>query len=97
MEEFRTPVVDSLVRWLIANHVIKISDFEQPNNGPATFLSRPALRQFFKAFQEKMDSTLCTRELGRPISYQKHLEVQARKIAGLLQGKLEFYTPFKIR
>lgn len=97
MEEFRTPVVDSLVRNLVSRRRIQLSDFETEGGSPAAWLTRRALREFFHEFQEKMESTLCTHEIGRPISYQKHLEVQARKIAGLLQGKLEFYTPFKIR
>jgi CRISPR-associated protein Cas1 len=95
VEEFRTPIVDSLVLMLINRGTLQQDDFQESSDG--VFLTTPGLRTFLSKFSQRLDSTVTPREIGRSVSYRKLLEVQARKLAHVLQGKTEEYQPFKAR
>ena len=97
VEEFRTPIVDSLVYDMASHHRLTPEDFQNDTSGRATRLTRSGLRLFVKEFSRKMESEIKTRELDRSLSYQKHLEVQARKMARCIQGQETQYQPFQIR
>ena len=58
-------------------------------------LTPGGMRKFVAQFGRRLDAPVKTRELNRALSYRKHLEVQARKMARLILGQAERYTPFK--
>ena len=97
VEEFRTPIVDSLVLSLANHHILEPDDFERDEQGNRTWLGESGFRKYVRQFSRKMESEIKTRDLERAISYQKHLEVQARKLARYIQGQEETYQPFEIR
>jgi CRISPR-associated protein Cas1 len=97
IEEFRAPVVDSLVISMINNHQFNQNDFQQGSPQTGTLLNHEGRRRFVKEFSQKLESTIKTRQIGRPISYLKHCEVQARKISAMVQGKEMSYEPFELR
>jgi len=54
------------------------------------------LRLFLREFGDRLESRVTTPEVGRPLSYRKHLEVQARRVARAVLGQ-ESYRPFRAR
>lgn len=97
VEEFRTPIVDSLVLSLLNHRLLKEKDFEY---GPATDgvrLTTHGFRIFLRKYSEKLESKFKSRDLKRTISYRKLFEVQARRLARVIQGKDDTYKPFRSR
>lgn len=97
VEEFRAPVIDALVVALIALRQITTDDFEQDRSDGAVILKQKARREFVRQFGLKLGQPIKTREIGRPLTYQKHFEVQSRKVVALITGKASEYHPFMMR
>lgn len=97
VEEFRTPVVDSLVLWLINRRILQGKEFMSDKTTGGIGLTDKGLRIFFEQFSRKLESELLVRELERRISYRKLFEVQARKLARVITGEVEEYRPFRGR
>ncbi len=96
-EEFRAPVVDSLVLDLIGHHIIKAEHFDDNRDEEGVRLTDRGRRIFFQQYHRKVQSAVKTLTVERPIAYQKHFEVQARSIARWIEGKKSDYLPFRIR
>lgn len=96
-EEFRAPVVDSLVYQLVRRGQITPADFEMVKSSNAVYLRDAALRAFSAQFSRKLESQVKTRGMDRPLAYRKHFEVQARRLAKLIIGEANTYQPFRIR
>jgi len=96
MEEFRSPVVDSLVISVLNHHILTEDDFEVHPDG-ACWLKRDAKRAFARAYSKKLRSQVKVRGYDRPLSYQKWFEVQANKIARHIRGDDSPYKPFVLR
>lgn len=95
MEEFRAPVVDSVVLTLINNRVIQAKDFMEDMGSYR--LKDNARRDFLMKFEERM-----TTEIQHPVfeykaTYRRCIELQARLLAKTLLGELEEYSSFKVR
>lgn len=93
IEEFRAPLVDSLVLGLINRRLLRQEDFEKKAGG-GVHLRRRGLRVFLREFEERMETEVTTPDIGRPLSYRKRFEVQARRMADLILGKDQTYRPF---
>ncbi len=96
VEEFRTPVVDSLILPLLNHRMLKMKDF-YGTAADGIFLTDRGMRIFLRKYSNKLESTFKSRELNRRISYRKLFEVQARKLARVIEGKKEIYRPFRMR
>lgn len=98
VEEFRAPVVDSLVLSLLNRRWLQPDDFQpNPDGQEGVNLKPQGFRIFLQEYSEKLESTFKSRELERTISYRKLFEVQARKLARVVQEKDEQYHPFHMR
>ncbi len=97
VEEFRAPVVDSLTMDLLNHHVLAESDFERDAAGGGVTLTPRGLRRYLQKYSRRLESEFKSRELGRPISYRKLLEVQARRLARAIGADGEPYRPFRAR
>lgn len=98
MEEFRAPIVDSLVLSLLNRRWLQENEFERTvDDNTGVFLTTPGLRIFLHHYSNKLESTFKSRELDRSISYRKLFEVQARKLARVIEGQEEAYKPFQMR
>lgn len=95
IEEFRIPIVDNLITGLINRGQIKVKDFSSNEEG--VWMEAQAKRVFIKAFGRKMAQSVKTSEIASGISYQKHMEVQARKAARFVQDKNDEYKPLEMR
>jgi CRISPR-associated protein Cas1 len=96
IEEFRAPLVDSLTLGLLNRRLLREQDFGRDEAGGVR-LSPRGLRVFFREFSDKLESRVTVRRIGRPLSYRKLMEVQARRLANVLLGREEAYQPFEAR
>jgi len=96
IEEFRSPLIDSLVMGLFNRKLLRPDDFE-PGEGGGIYLTRRGMRVFGREFEDRLETEQTLAEIGRPLSYRKLFEVQARKLARLIQGQIESYQPFRWR
>jgi CRISP-associated protein Cas1 len=95
MEEFRSPIVDSVVLRLVNTRAIQHSDFAAEGTGVR--LTTAGRRTFLEAFEQRM-----TTEITHPIfdykaTYRRCLELQARILARRVQGEIAAYIPFRVR
>lgn len=95
MEEFRAPIVDSVVITLINNRILKADDFI---GEMGTFrLKDGARRTFLEKYEERMNTEIAHPVFKYQATYRRCIELQARLIAKTLDGELEAYIPFKVR
>lgn len=96
MEEFRPVVVDSVVLTLVNKRMLAEDDFE-PGSGGGLYLTGRGLKVFFEQYTHRLNTAVFHPLAGRPLSYQKIFEVQARQVARLVQGEIETYAPFLVK
>jgi len=96
VEEFRAPVVDSVVLTMVNKRIVTVDDFERDAKGGMR-LTPKALRQFFKQYTHRLQTTIVHPLAGRPLSYQKIFEIQARCLSKAILGQADMYKPFRIR
>ena len=95
IEEFRTPVVDTIVFNMLQRRILTAESFEIEENG--VFLTDEGMRKFLRKFSSKLETQIKSREIKRPLSYRKLFEVQARKLANFIKGKSEVYKSYSWR
>lgn len=93
VEEFRAPVVDSLVLTLVNKRMLGPEDFE-PGRGGGVYLKRHGLRLFFREFADRLETETYHPPAGRRLSYRKIFEVQARLAAKTMAGEATQYESF---
>ncbi len=93
MEEFRSPIVDSLVLKAINGYRFQVSDFELVSSTGGVYLSDPARRKFLDQFEERMNEQVSHPELQSRVSYREAIQLQVRRYKrALLRGTA--YEPF---
>lgn len=96
MEEWRSVIVDSLVLNLVNRNRINEDEFIIRADG-APYLTLPALRKYISAYTKRLLTTVRYPDAQRPLSYQKLMEVQARRLRQVIEGTRLGYTPYKTR
>lgn len=96
LEEFRSLIVDSVVIELISREMIQADDF-MPGDKGGVLLKPPALKKFLAQYTRRMQSRIQHPDAGRAISYQKCLELQARRLRKVIEGSLETYEALQTR
>ncbi|MBN1815263.1 MAG: CRISPR-associated endonuclease Cas1 [Anaerolineae bacterium] len=96
VEEFRGPVVDSVVQLVINKRIIGPDDFEPGPEG-GIYLSDRALRKFLRQYTQRLNTCIIHPHYGRRLTYQRVFEAQARLLAKTVQGELDKYPPFRVR
>lgn len=95
MEEFRCPIVDSVVITLINTNALKREDFVEE---AGTFrMNDAARRTFLEKFEERMNTPIEHPTFGYKATYHKCLELQTRLLAKNLTGEIPQYPPFLVR
>jgi len=99
IEEFRAPVIDSLVVYLINSHIIKTSDFEQnpPSGRGICLLTSEARKTFVAQFENKMLSTWTHPHTNYTVDYRRLIALQITELAQCIRGERETYRPMKMR
>jgi CRISP-associated protein Cas1 len=93
MEEFRSPIVDSLVLMLINKKILKPTDFTWPDAEGGIYLNDPARRVFLKYFEERMSEEVKHRDNTQPLSFRRIIQSQVRQYKYCMQERAA-YEPF---
>ena len=90
MEEFRPPVVDTLVLTLINQRVIAPTDFTFPNAAGGVYLAEPARRVFLKRFEDRMNETVSHPDVQEAVSYRRVIQLQLKRYGRAVLGNAPY-------
>lgn len=93
MEEFRSPIVDSLVITLTNRKVITPTDFTWPDMEGGIYLTESAKRVFLKAFEERLGDTTSHPAIKTKVSYRRIIQLQVQCYKQALLDEVP-YQPF---
>ncbi|MGF1567009.1 MAG: CRISPR-associated endonuclease Cas1 [Nodosilinea sp.] len=95
VEEFRAPIVDSLVLWLINTRVMDAVDDFEPHNG-GCYLSSSGRRKYLRAFLQRMEDTIQA-DGDSPQPRWDTLNRQVKAYKQFVYTPVDTYTPYRIR
>lgn len=96
MEEWRAPIIDSMVLSLISHHEIREEHFWRSEERPGVFLTNDGRKIFLRAYEKKMRTMNQYRE-GK-MSYRQTVQSQVRSYASaLMNDEADKYEPLWIR
>jgi CRISPR-associated protein Cas1 len=78
MEEFRSPIVDSLILTLINKSVLKSKHFEESEGEQAIYLTESGRRIFLNQFENRMNEKITHPEISCQLSYREAIQLQIR-------------------
>lgn len=93
MEEFRSPIVDSLVLRLINSESLKSQDFEPARNIGGIYLTALARRRFLDQLEKRMNEEVSHPDLQSPVTYRQAIGLQVRRYKRSLVREV-VYEPF---
>jgi CRISPR-associated protein Cas1 len=93
MEEFRAPVVDSLVMALVNKKILSPTDFTYPNADGGIYLDEAARRVFLKHFEERISEAFHHPKTQQQVSYRRAIQLQVQQYKRCLQNSVA-YEPF---
>lgn len=94
VEEFRSPVVDSLVMQVINQKVFKPTDFTWPNQAGGIYLNEAAKRPFLRRFEKRLSLKVTHPDVQTPVSYRRVIQLQVRRYKQALLTE-EPYEPYR--
>lgn len=86
MEEFRSPVVDTLVMKLVNQKEIRPTDFTWPTDKGGVYLTGAARRVFLKRFEERMSIKASHPDVKGKVSYRRIIHLQVKRYVRSLIG-----------
>jgi len=93
VEEFRSPVVDSLVIQLVNGRILSPTDFTWPNEAGGIYLADTARRVFIQKVEARLSEEVSHPDVQAPISYRRVMQLQIQRYKrSLLEGVP--YQPF---
>jgi len=95
MEEFRPLIAESCVLTAINNRMITEKDFVRA--GRAVNLSAAGRKQFFVAYEARMNHIVTHPIFDYKVTYRRALELQFRILARYVTGEIDEYVPFMTR
>lgn len=93
IEEFRAPIVDSLVAYLINSHIFSPQDFSHPDQKGGVYLESQGLKKFLKHWEDKLQTEVTHPHTGFKVSYRRCLELQVWEYIYCLMGERPTYRP----
>lgn len=94
MEEFRSPIVDTLVMRLINQKIIRPTDFTWPNQKGGVYITGPAKRVFLNQFEQRMSLKVSHPDMKGPVTYRRVIQLQIQRYKRtLLNGQA--YLPYE--
>lgn len=79
MEEFRSPIVDSLVLNIINHCLFKPKDFDVVASTGGVYLSQSARKVFLKQFETRMNEEVSHPDLISQVTYRHAIQLQVRR------------------
>jgi CRISPR-associated protein Cas1 len=95
MEPFRPLIVDSAVINAVNTRMVTPSDFIR--SGDAVAMTPAGRKNFYHAYELRMDALVTHPIFEYRVSYRRLLEVQARLLARVLEGEVADYPVFVTR
>lgn len=92
MEEFRSPIVDTLVLVLVNKQAVKLKDFTNANNG-GVYLTDAARRKFLQYFEQRISTQIAHPDVQEPVLYRRAIQLQIRRYKRSLLQSVP-YQPF---
>lgn len=86
MEEFRSPVVDTLVMKLVNQKEIRPTDFTWPTDKGGVYLTGGARRVFLKRFEERLSMKASHPDVQAKVSYRRIIQLQVKRYVLSLLG-----------
>jgi len=93
MEEFRSPIVDSLVVMLVNKQILKPTDFTWPKAEGGVYLQDAARRVFLKQFEERISEAVTHPAIQTKVSYRRAIQLQVQQYKRCLMESVA-YEPF---
>jgi len=93
MEEFRTPIADTLCCYLFNDNILQPEDFEPRDEG--IYLNKWGLKKTVTVFEEKMEKSIKVEE--KKLTYRELIFYQAEKYKKMIMNKNEIYLPFRYK
>jgi len=95
MEEFRPLIAESCALTAINNRMVTEKDFVRA--GRAVNLTAAGRKQFFVAYEARMNHLVTHPIFDYKVTYRRALELQFRILARYLTGEIDEYVPFMTR
>ena len=92
MEEWRSPIVDTLVLVLTNKSVIQPDEFTQAANG-GVYLTDVARRRFLHYFEQRISTQITHPDVQEPVTYRRAMQLQIRRYKRSLLDSVP-YKPF---
>lgn len=91
MEEFRSPIVDSLVLRIISKSMVKKSDFDILSKNGGVYLTNSGRRVFLRQFELQMNQQVSHPDIQSQVTYRHAIQLQVRRYRKSLFNS----TPYK--
>jgi len=95
VEEFRAPVVDSLVAYLINSNIFGAEDFTPPDGRGGVYLHADALKKFLQHWESALAKHINHPHTGYKVSYRRCFELQIWEYVACLMGEQPVYRPMR--
>jgi CRISP-associated protein Cas1 len=86
MEEFRSPIVDTLVMKLVNQKILRPTDFTFPNKAGGVYLEEPGRRVFLKHFEDRICEKVAHPDVQESVSYRRVIQLQVQRYVKVLLG-----------
>jgi CRISPR-associated protein Cas1 len=99
VEEFRAPIVDSLVLYLVNAKILTAADFYRPQVDPdgACLLRDQGRKTFLKHFEQKMTTTITHPHTSETAEWRRAMDIQVAHMRQWIVGEVTEYRPMEIR
>jgi CRISPR-associated protein Cas1 len=97
IEEFRAPIVESLVLYLVNTKILTAKDFALPKEpGLPCLLSDESRKLFIHHFEQKMNSPMTHPHTGFKVDYRRCVNLQIMEMARCIKGETAQYRPMEV-
>ena len=86
MEQFRSPIVDTLVVQLLNQRVFGREDFTEPNDDGGVYLQDHARKRFLQGFEQRIMSLVKHPDSKKRVPYRQVIVLQIRRYRACLQA-----------
>jgi CRISPR-associated protein Cas1 len=97
LEEFRAPVVDSLVLYLLNSKLLTAHDFYRPNGTGACLLRDEPRKRFLTHFEQKLSSPVVHPWTKEPVDWRRAMDIQVAHMRQWISAEVTEYRPMEIR
>jgi CRISPR-associated protein Cas1 len=94
MEEWRSPIADTLVMKLVNQKILSPTDFTYLNQEGGVYLEGTARRLFLKHFDARLNEQLSHPDVQQQVSYRRAIQLQIQRYKRAVLGN-QPYQPFR--